>query len=194
MWVGLITALAASFFFGSVFVPIKKVYAGDGFTTQLFVGVGAFSVGIIVHAAQGFPGFYGFAMLGGFLWAFANAFSIQIINRLGMGLANLVWNTLSCLTGWATSRFGLLGLTATIPVSLGLNYLGIAILIAGGAMYSLVKNNAQRRPGHEGKIEGREDKFCSRCIDTTLMRCLVHSVLFLCMKACCELLYRIRHQ
>ncbi|KIH55662.1 hypothetical protein ANCDUO_14173 [Ancylostoma duodenale] len=90
MWIGLVSALAASFFFGSVFVPIKKVYAGD-----------------------------------------ANAFSIQIINRLGMGLANLIWNTLSCLTGWATSRFGLLGLTETIPVSLGLNYLGIAILIAG---------------------------------------------------------------
>lgn len=84
-----------------------------------------------------------------FFFFAANAFSVQIMNRLGMGLANLLWNTLSCLMGWATSRwagtqwnhsyrnyqfcfrFGLLGLRATTPVSPGLNYLGIAILIAG---------------------------------------------------------------
>ncbi|KIH57607.1 hypothetical protein ANCDUO_12198 [Ancylostoma duodenale] len=131
MWTGLAAALVASVFFGSVFVPIKKVYAGDGFTAQLFVGVGVYTVGIIVHATQGFPGFYPFAMLGGFVWAFANAFAMQIINRLGMGLTNLTWNTISCTTGWATSRFGLLGLTAAIPASLGLNYLGVAVLIAG---------------------------------------------------------------
>ncbi|KHJ77351.1 hypothetical protein OESDEN_23029, partial [Oesophagostomum dentatum] len=135
MWVGLIAVLLASFFFGSVFVPIKKAYAGDGFITQLFVACGAFSVAIIVHAAQGFPGFYPFAMLGGFLWAFANTFSIQIINRLSMGLANLIWNSFSCLSGWATSRFGLFGLTAAIPASVGLNYIGIVILIFG---YDLV--------------------------------------------------------
>lgn len=29
-----------------------------------------------------------------------------------------------------------------------------------GAMYSLVKNNAQRRPGHEGDIEGRRCVYC----------------------------------
>ncbi|KAL6732026.1 hypothetical protein Aduo_002831 [Ancylostoma duodenale] len=169
MWTGLAAALVASVFFGSVFVPIKKVYAGDGFTAQLFVGVGVYTVGIIVHATQGFPGFYPFAMLGGFVWAFANAFAMQIINRLGMGLTNLTWNTISCTTGWATSRFGLLGLTAAIPASLGLNYLGVAVLIAGGVMYSFVKNNAQRRPGREGRIEGGEVRLMLRTPELKFM-------------------------
>ncbi|ETN76534.1 hypothetical protein NECAME_03466, partial [Necator americanus] len=178
MWLGLGTALLTSIFYGCTFVPIKKVYAGDGFTSQLFACIGVFSMCMITSAVQGFPGFYPFAMLGGFLWAFgecdqpvdtlapiffcrdevfsANAFAIQIINRIGMGPANLVWNTLSTLTGWATSRFGLLGLPAAIPASPTVNYLGVGVLIGGGAMYSLVKNNAQIRPGHEGDVELKE--------------------------------------
>ncbi|PIO71486.1 hypothetical protein TELCIR_06619 [Teladorsagia circumcincta] len=150
MWIGLLAALAASFLFGSVFVPIKKAQAGDGFTAQLFLCLGAFFVSTLVHAFQGFPPLHGFAMIGGVLWASANAFAIPIMNRLGMALAILVWNTISCLTGWATSRliflgyasigkfiaslcyrYGLFGLPAAVPASLILNYIGIVALIAG---------------------------------------------------------------
>ncbi|EYC25510.1 hypothetical protein Y032_0011g1242 [Ancylostoma ceylanicum] len=130
-WIGLFAAVFASVLFGSVFVPIKRVAAGDGFTAQLFMCIGAFMAAAVVHASLYFPPVYGFAMISGTLWCTANAFAIQIINRLGLALSVLVWNTVSCLTGWATSRYGLFGLPPAIPASTVLNYLGIIGLIAG---------------------------------------------------------------
>ncbi|EYC25514.1 hypothetical protein Y032_0011g1245 [Ancylostoma ceylanicum] len=143
MWAGLLAAFVASIVFGSVFVPIKRVPCGDGFTVQLFMCLGAFITSAFVHGILDFPPVHGFAMIGGALWCSANAFAIQIMNRLGMALSILVWNTLSCLTGWATSRYGLFGLPSAIPASMALNYLGIIVLIAGGVMYLFVKNNPQ---------------------------------------------------
>ncbi|KAE9421721.1 hypothetical protein Angca_007232, partial [Angiostrongylus cantonensis] len=128
---GLLAVIVASFLFGTVFVPIKRVAAGDGFAAQFFLCVGGFVTSTVVHAALGFPALHGFAMVGGALWATANAFAIQIMNRLGMALSILVWNTLSCLTGWATSRYGLFGLPAAYPASFALNYMGITLLIIG---------------------------------------------------------------
>ncbi|KAK5976955.1 hypothetical protein GCK32_020755 [Trichostrongylus colubriformis] len=93
--------------------------------------LGAFFISTAVHAFQGFPALHGFAMIGGALWATANALALPIMNRLGTALAILVWNTLSCFTGWATSRYGMFGLPAAIPASLTLNYIGIVVLIAG---------------------------------------------------------------
>ncbi|KAK6009817.1 hypothetical protein OSTOST_25224, partial [Ostertagia ostertagi] len=141
------------------------------FTAQLFLCLGAFFVSTLVHAFQGFPPLHGFAMIGGVLWASANAFAIPIMNRLGMALAILVWNTISCLTGWATSRYGLFGLPAAVPASLILNYIGIVALIAGGAMYMFVKSNT-RRPDAVKEMEASgkftmfaiqsEEKICHR--------------------------------
>uniref|UniRef100_A0A0N4WCR1 Transmembrane protein 144b n=1 Tax=Haemonchus placei TaxID=6290 RepID=A0A0N4WCR1_HAEPC len=108
---------------------LELLTAFPGFTAQLFLCLGAFFVSTAVHAFQGFPPIHGFAMIGGILWAIANAFAIPIMNRLGMALAILVWNTTSCLTGWATSRYGLFGLPAAVPASLLLNYMGIVALI-----------------------------------------------------------------
>lgn len=106
-------------------------------------------VSTAIHCALGFPAIQGLALLGGALWAIANAFAIPIMNRLGMALAMLVWNTLSCLTGWATSRYGLFGLQASVPASLFLNYLGILVLITGGVMYMFVKSNTQESSNAE---------------------------------------------
>ncbi|KIH51877.1 hypothetical protein ANCDUO_18028 [Ancylostoma duodenale] len=103
----------------------------SGFSAQLFMCIGAFAAAAVVHGLLDFPPLYGFAMISGVLWCTANAFANQIMNRLGMALSVLVWNTVSCLTGWAKSRYGLFGLPAAIPVSTVLNYLGIVGLIAG---------------------------------------------------------------
>ncbi|EYC25508.1 hypothetical protein Y032_0011g1242 [Ancylostoma ceylanicum] len=141
-WIGLFAAVFASVLFGSVFVPIKRVAAGDGFTAQLFMCIGAFMAAAVVHASLYFPPVYGFAMISGTLWCTANAFAIQIINRLGLALSVLVWNTVSCLTGWATSRYGLFGLPPAIPASTVLNYLGIIGLIAG--YFSLLNHSSEK--------------------------------------------------
>ncbi|VDM65274.1 unnamed protein product [Strongylus vulgaris] len=137
LWVGLAAATAASALFGTVFVPVKKVAVGDGFSAQLFICIGAFLASTFVHGLLDFPPVQGFAMIGGALWSIANAFALQIMKRLGMALAILVWNTVSCITGWATSRYGLFGLPAAVPASLTLNYLGIIVLIAGSFLCAL---------------------------------------------------------
>ncbi|VDK53371.1 unnamed protein product [Cylicostephanus goldi] len=70
----------------------------------MFMCVGAFLASTFIHGLLGFPPLQGFAMIGGALWGIGNAFTLQIMNRLGMALTVLVCSTVSCLTGWATSR------------------------------------------------------------------------------------------
>ncbi|KHJ74808.1 hypothetical protein OESDEN_25576, partial [Oesophagostomum dentatum] len=138
MWIGISAAVLASVLFGTVFVPIKRVAAGDGFTSQLFMCIGAFLASAFVNGLLYFPPLHGFAMIGGALWCTANAFAIQIMNRLGMALSILVWNTISCLTGWTTSRYGLFGLPEAVPASEVLNYLGILVLISGYVLFGKI--------------------------------------------------------
>ncbi|CAJ0599693.1 unnamed protein product [Cylicocyclus nassatus] len=109
----------------------------------MFMCIGAFLASTFIHGLLGFPPLQGFAMIGGALWGIGNAFTLQIMNRLGMALTVLVCSTVSCLTGWATSRYGLLGLPAAVPASIAMNYLGIILLVIGGVMYLFIKNNEQ---------------------------------------------------
>ncbi|KHJ90329.1 hypothetical protein OESDEN_09828 [Oesophagostomum dentatum] len=133
MWIGLLIALISSILSGSAFVPIKNTPSGDGFTSQLFMCIGSFMVATFVHSLLNFPPIQPLAMVGGALWCIANVFSLQIMNRLGMGLSVLVCSTLACLTGWATSRFGVCGLPAAIPADLVMNYMGMTALVGGYA-------------------------------------------------------------
>ncbi|VDL78034.1 unnamed protein product [Nippostrongylus brasiliensis] len=146
MLVGLIAALSASVLFGSMFVPINGIPTGDelpGFSAQLFLCLGQFVVSTAFHLMLMAPSIQPIAMVSGINWALANSMAIPIMNRLGMALSVLVWSTVSCLIGWATSRFGMFGLPAAVPASLLLNYIGIIVLITGGVMYVFVKSNVK---------------------------------------------------
>jgi uncharacterized membrane protein YdcZ (DUF606 family) len=57
--------------------------------------------------------------------------AIPAIRRIGMALAILIWNTALCLTGWATGRFGLFGMTARPPKNALLNYIGLGMVLIG---------------------------------------------------------------
>ncbi|VDK25354.1 unnamed protein product [Anisakis simplex] len=70
-------------------------------------------------------------MLGGLLWGLANSTAIMLTDTLGLALAMLIWKTVSCITGWAISRFGLFGINAAPPKSGLLNYLGLVLLVLG---------------------------------------------------------------
>ncbi|WKX92155.1 hypothetical protein Q1695_010297 [Nippostrongylus brasiliensis] len=143
MLVGLLAALSASVLFGSMFVPINGIPTGDGFSAQLFLCLGQFVVSTAFHLMLMAPSIQPIAMVSGINWALANSMAIPIMNRLGMALSVLVWSTVSCLIGWATSRFGMFGLPAAVPASLLLNYVGIIVLITGGVMYVFVKSNVK---------------------------------------------------
>ncbi|VDK62111.1 unnamed protein product [Anisakis simplex] len=117
------------------------------------MGVAIIFVGFIVLAWNHFPQFYPLPMLGGLFWgvggldadedkmdAFgisANSTAIMLTEVLGLALALLIWNTVSCIMGWATSRFGLFGTLPEPPKSDLLNYLGLVLLVIG-SVYVIV--------------------------------------------------------
>ncbi|VDD96943.1 unnamed protein product [Enterobius vermicularis] len=68
-----------------------------------------FLAGMVVNVFEDFSTFHPLAMLGGSLWAIGNATAIPIISMIGMGPGMLIWGTINCIVGWATSRFGLFG-------------------------------------------------------------------------------------
>ncbi|GMR53182.1 hypothetical protein PMAYCL1PPCAC_23377, partial [Pristionchus mayeri] len=133
-------ALGASLLFGSVFVPIKRAPTGDGFFAQLMMCVGGVVTAILINGISNFRPIYPLAMLGGCIWCIGNAFAIKIMNVLGMALGVLIWNTTSCLTGWAVARFGLFGIRAMHPASNLLNAVGVLLLIVGGVLYLFIKS------------------------------------------------------
>ncbi|GMT00164.1 hypothetical protein PENTCL1PPCAC_22338, partial [Pristionchus entomophagus] len=138
--IGVPAALGASVLFGSVFVPIKRAPTGDGFFAQLMMCLGGLVTAILINGISNFPPIYPLAMLGGVIWCIGNAFAIKIMNVLGMALGVLIWNTTSCLTGWAVARFGLFGIRAMYPASNLLNAAGVFLLIVGGVLYLFIKS------------------------------------------------------
>lgn len=138
--IGLTACAISSVFFGSMFVPIKSYDSRDGIFAQWMMSVGILLTGFVVFVYTGFPGFYPLAMLGGASWCIGNATAIPIIQRLGLAVSILVWNTSNCLTGWAGGRFGLFGMNAQVPASPFLNYLGLVFVIIGGSIFAQVRS------------------------------------------------------
>lgn len=77
----------------------------------------------------------------------ANSTAIPLTDVLGLALALLLWNTTSCIMGWATSRFGLFGVHPAPPKSDVLNYAGLVLLVVGWDSRSLFGNLCCSRAG-----------------------------------------------
>ncbi|KAF8367371.1 hypothetical protein PRIPAC_85200 [Pristionchus pacificus] len=162
--IGVPAALGASLLFGSVFVPIKRAPTGDGFFAQLMMCLGGLVTAVLINGISNFPPIYPLAMLGGCIWCIGNAFAIKIMSVLGMALGVLIWNTTSCLTGWAVARFGLFGIRAMYPASNLLNAAGVFLLIVGGVLYLFIKSDVPsekdddvEKPKKIDDDEGNED-------------------------------------
>ncbi|CAB01524.3 Transmembrane protein 144 [Caenorhabditis elegans] len=95
----------------------------------------------MIYAYMEFPGIYGLAMVGGAIWSTTNCFAVQIMSHVGMAMFMLFASSISCLTGWAISRFGLFGVPSAVPMSILLNYNGIILLIVGSSIYPFIKVN-----------------------------------------------------
>lgn len=138
--IGMAACAVSSVFFGSMFVPIKSYDSRDGIFAQWMMSIAILLVGFVVFVYTGFSGFYPLAMLGGASWCIGNATAIPIIQRLGLAVSILIWNTSNCLTGWAGGRFGLFGMKAQVPASPSLNYLGLIFVVIGGSIFAQVKS------------------------------------------------------
>ncbi|CAJ0917436.1 unnamed protein product, partial [Mesorhabditis belari] len=156
MWDGLLCCVVAAIGFGSVFVPMRRHPMGDGFFAQLFLCLGSFLIVFPVGLWYP-PVIYPEAMIGAFLWCFGNSVCVMLMNRVGMAQGMLLWNTTSCLMGWATSRFGFFGVIPQLPQSFTLNYIGVALLITGATCYLFIKSTLSSSSSSTKELE-KQDK------------------------------------
>uniref|UniRef100_A0A9J2PDH0 Transmembrane protein 144 n=1 Tax=Ascaris lumbricoides TaxID=6252 RepID=A0A9J2PDH0_ASCLU len=142
---GLVATFLSVLLFGTVFIPVRHYATGDGMFVQFMMGIGIIVVGFVIFITEGFPKIYPLAMLGGVVWTIGNSFAIALFNEIGMALSILIWNSTSCVVGWATARFGLFGLKPAPPKSDILNYIGLAFVITGGFIYFFVRSTVSNR-------------------------------------------------
>ncbi|XP_067948407.1 transmembrane protein 144-like [Watersipora subatra] len=139
IYVGYIGCLLAALLFGSNFIPVKKFETGDGVFFQLILCIAIWLPSVILNAIRGFPRFWPFAMLGGFIWCTGNMMVVPIIQCVGMAMGILMWGTMNLITGWASGRFGWFGLDPEIPDNTLLNYFGVCTCVLSGVMVALIK-------------------------------------------------------
>ena len=149
--VGFLCAGISVLFFGSNFVPVKRVETGDGVFYAWVMCSGIWTVGLLVNMYLGFPSFEPWAMLGGAIWTTGNMMSVPTIKFIGLGLGMLLWGTSNMLIGWATGRFGLFGVDPQLPCDdpesvaatcihdVGLNYAGMCLACLSLVVYILVQ-------------------------------------------------------
>uniref|UniRef100_A0A1I8J9I7 Transmembrane protein 144 n=1 Tax=Macrostomum lignano TaxID=282301 RepID=A0A1I8J9I7_9PLAT len=150
-WAGFTATGIAVLFYGSNYVPVKKFDTGDGMLFQFFLCLGIWLVGMAVNAIRAFPLFHPTVLLGGAIWTFGNLFAVPIIQTIGMGLGILIWGMFNMLTGWATGRFGVLGIPPQVPNSLAFNYAGVAISAVASVLFFF-----------EGSISVYDDVFANQ--------------------------------
>ncbi|XP_038840561.1 transmembrane protein 144-like, partial [Salvelinus namaycush] len=121
---GFVSCGVAVLFYGSNFVPVKKIPTGDGLFFQWVLCAAVWSVSLVVNIILGSPTFWPLAMLGGAIWATGNITVVPIVKTIGLGLGLLIWASFNLLIGWASSRFGWFGIDAEEVSNPTLNYCG----------------------------------------------------------------------
>lgn len=94
--------------FGTNFLPVKKIDAGDGVFFSFCMSMGIMAVGLagsfLAHtkeseAFEGVPTFKPYAMLGGATWMLGNLMCPLIIRWIGLGLGLTVWDATNMIMG-----------------------------------------------------------------------------------------------
>ena len=170
---GYAACLVSSFMFGSNFVPVKRVYTGDGMFFTLMMTAAVFYEGCFIQLWQGNPKFEPVAMLGGALWATGNITVVPIVKTIGLGIDLLVWGLVSMLVGWASGHFGIFGVEPDPPLGAPwLNYLGVTLATASLGVYAKIKSEVaegsdgsgggEREPGRDNRGGPMADRKSTR--------------------------------
>uniref|UniRef100_A0A8C1ES95 Transmembrane protein 144a n=1 Tax=Cyprinus carpio carpio TaxID=630221 RepID=A0A8C1ES95_CYPCA len=125
---GFISCAVAVVFFGSNFVPVKKIETGDGMFFQWILCAAIWTVSLVVNIILHSPKFWPLVMLGGAIWATGNITVVPIVKTIGLGLGLLIWASFNLLLGWASSRFGWFGIGAESVSKPVLNFCGAGLL------------------------------------------------------------------
>ncbi|KHJ80753.1 hypothetical protein OESDEN_19568 [Oesophagostomum dentatum] len=70
-------------------------------------------------------------MLGGVFFSIGNALTVYIMDGIGMAVGYLLWNSVTCVVGWAVTRFGLFWNPQQLPHNNVMNFLGVIIVCIG---------------------------------------------------------------
>uniref|UniRef100_A0A8C9VGU0 Transmembrane protein 144b n=1 Tax=Scleropages formosus TaxID=113540 RepID=A0A8C9VGU0_SCLFO len=124
---GFVACVVSVTFFGSNFVPVKKIDTGDGMFFQWVLCAAIWTVSLVVNIILNSPKFWPLAMLGGAIWATGNITVVPILKTIGLGLGILIWGSFNLLMGWASSRFGWFGIDAQEVAKPVLNYCGAGL-------------------------------------------------------------------
>ncbi|KAK6054793.1 hypothetical protein COOONC_07707 [Cooperia oncophora] len=127
LWVLLCTTYNI-FLYGGV---LKKNTLIPGMYFQWLMCIGQLIAGVGVLAFTGWPPIYPLALLGGMFFAIGNALTITIMDGIGMAVGSLLWNSVTCVVGWAVSRFGLFGSLKKVPYDNVMNIIGVVVVCIG---------------------------------------------------------------
>ncbi|XP_074505254.1 transmembrane protein 144b isoform X1 [Sebastes fasciatus] len=145
---GITANTIAVLLYGSNFVPIKRIEAGDGMFFQWVYCASIWVVSMGGDLILQSPKFYPFAMLGGVIWATGNIAAVPIVKAIGLGLGTLIWGSSSLLMGWASSRFGWFGDAQDVSRPI-LNYCGAGLCLLSGLIFFFVKTDVALHPNSE---------------------------------------------
>ncbi|XP_023655277.2 transmembrane protein 144a [Paramormyrops kingsleyae] len=137
---GFIACAISVTFYGSNFVPVKKIHTGDGMFFQWVLCAAIWTVSLIVNLILNCPKFWPLAMLGGAIWATGNITVVPILKTIGLGLGILIWGSFNLLMGWASSRFGWFGIDPEEVAKPVLNYCGAGLCLLSAITFFFVKS------------------------------------------------------
>jgi len=146
-WIGYVGASISILFFGSNFVPVKKIDTGDGLFFQWILCSAIWLTGLITNCAVGSPTFYPFVMFGGFLWSTGNICVVPIIKTIGLGLGMLIWSAFNMISGWATGRFGLFNTAKDEIGDKTMNTISITLAVCSAVCWLFVKSDTNNVTG-----------------------------------------------
>ncbi|KAK2908768.1 hypothetical protein QQF64_001298 [Cirrhinus molitorella] len=141
---GFISCAVSVVFYGSNFVPVKKIDTGDGMFFQWILCAAIWTVSLVVNIILHSPKFWPLAMLGGAIWATGNITVVPIVKTIGLGLGLLIWASFNLLLGWASSRFGWFGIGAETVSKPILNSSGAGLCLLSAIVFFFVKTDVQR--------------------------------------------------
>ncbi|KJH43779.1 hypothetical protein DICVIV_10208 [Dictyocaulus viviparus] len=135
--VGVSAAVISAVAYGSTYVPVRWFEIGDGLFFQWIMCIGQILFGIVVLATVGWPPVFPLAMLSGVFFASGNALTVYIMDGIGMAVGSLLWNTITCIIGWAVTRFGILGNPQQLPHHNVMNIIGVITVCIGAILLTL---------------------------------------------------------
>jgi len=140
---GLSLAIFAAFFFGTYYVPLKRINGIDSYTYQFFVGIGAIIVGVSASFLLGIPlQINVIGLIPGIIWAAANLISVNAIRYMGVSgvaIAQAVIVLVSFLWGVIFFQESFESITLAIA--------GISLLILGLPLISSRDKGSSIRKG-----------------------------------------------